>query len=183
MKTGIKVIDAMTEKPITVSPEISLKECSKIMAENHVGALLVKTKGELHGVLTEQDIVRKAVAAGLDTEEESVKGIMEKELTTVEPDKDIFDALVIMRDSNIRHLPVMDDKKMLGLLTLKDVLKIEPQLFDIMVEKFELREESRKPINQQSPNEGICQGCGEYFERLNTVSDSLLCDGCKAEQS
>ena len=183
MKTGIRVIDAMTETPITIFSDITLKDCARIMAENHVGALLVKNDGELQGVLTEQDIVRKGVAAGLNPEKTKVRDIMAKDIITILPEKDIYDALIIMRDSNIRHLPVVDGKKMIGLLTLKDILKIEPQLFDIMVEKFELREESRKPIHQISPHEGICHSCGEYFEKLNNVDNSLLCDSCKAEQS
>ncbi len=183
MKTGIKVIDAMTEKPITVFSDIILKDCARIMADNHVGALMVKDDGKLQGVITEQDIVRKGVSAGLDPKKTKVSDIMAKELITIAPDSDIYEALIKMRDLNIRHLPVMDGSKMIGLLTLKDVLKIEPQLFDIMVEKFELREESRKPIHHISPNEGICESCGEYFEKLNKVDSSLLCDNCKAEQS
>ena len=127
--------------------------------------------------------MRKGVSAGLDPKKTKVSDIMAKELITIAPDSDIYEALIKMRDLNIRHLPVMDGSKMIGLLTLKDVLKIEPQLFDIMVEKFELREESRKPIHHISPNEGICESCGEYFEKLNKVDSSLLCDNCKAEQS
>jgi len=71
---------------------------------------------------------------------------METNLTTTTPDEDIFEALRIMRDYNIRHLPVMHQGKFVGLVTLKDILKIEPDLYEIMVEKIELREAERKPI-------------------------------------
>ena len=86
-----------------------------------------------------------------------------------------------MRDMNIRHLPVTDGSKMLGLLTLKDILKIEPQLFDLLVEKFELREEARKPINNQTENEGICQTCGQYTDNLFEKDALLLCRSCLKE--
>ena len=178
MKTGIKVIDTMTERPIFVSPEMTLQECSRIMADNHVGSLVIKEKSLLKGLITEQDIVRKAVALGLDTKEIDVGSIMVQKLTTIEPEKDIYDALVLMKKLNIRQLPVMKDGEMVGLLTLKDILKIEPQLFDLLVEKFELREESRKPINRIIASEGICEACGGYFEKINDLDGSLLCNSC-----
>lgn len=181
MKTGYKVGDAMTKKPIIVSPTTSLEECSKIMANSHVGSLVIKENNILKGIITEQDIVRKAVALSLDTKKTSVSEIMIKELKTIAPEEDVYDALVIMKDLNIRQLPVMGKGEMVGLLTLKDVLKIQPQLFDLLVEKFELREESRKPIRNIIPNEGICQACGEYSEKIFQVGDSLLCKACKKE--
>lgn len=182
MKTGIKVGDAMTRKPVYVDSKISLEECSKIMANDHVGSLLIKEDNVLKGIVTEQDIVRKAVAVGLDPRKTSVFTIMVKELTTITTEKDIYDALVLMKKLNIRQLPVMENEKMVGLLTLKDILKIEPQLFDLLVEKFELREESRKPIQRHIPSEGICEACGEYTEKVFPIGGSLLCEVCKKEQ-
>lgn len=183
MKTGYKVMHAMTKEPIEVAPDTSLQECSKLMANNHVGSLIIRENGELKGIITEQDIVRKAVAVGLDTEKTTVSEIMVEELTVIEPDKDIYDALVLMKKLNIRQLPVMKNGNMEGLLTLKDILKIEPQLFDLLVEKFELREAERKPIHRFIPTEGVCQACGEYSEKINNVDGTLLCDKCKEEQS
>lgn len=182
MKTGIKVADAMTERPVYADSSTNLQECSKIMANSHVGSLLIKDNEEMVGILTEQDIVRKAVAVGLNTQKTPVSNIMVKEITTIAPEKDIYDALVLMKNLNIRQLPVMENNEMVGLLTLKDILKIEPQLFDLLVEEFELREESRKPIQRHIPSEGICEACGEYTEKISNVSNSLLCKKCKNEQ-
>ncbi|MFH1590785.1 MAG: CBS domain-containing protein [archaeon] len=146
MQTGLKVGDAMTKSPIIVRADSTLVECAKIMASNHVGALVVQANGKPEGVLTEQDIVRGAIATGKDPASTEAGAIVEKKLLTISPDEDIYDALVVMRDANIRHLPVVNEDKMIGLLTLKDILKIQPQLFDLLVEKFEIREESDKPI-------------------------------------
>ena len=176
MKTGYKVCDAMTENPILVSKEASLMECANIMKNNHVGALIIKND-DLH-IITEQDIVRKSVAEGLNVEETEVSKVMNKIGHTIEPQQDIFDALVIMKDENIRHLPVVDGKKMIGLLTLKDILKIEPQLFDLLVEKFELREEERKPINDVKEKEGVCNLCGNYASNLVEKEGVMVCDKC-----
>lgn len=144
MKTGIKVSDAMTEKPIYVTTHVTLSDVAKIMREKHVGGMIVKEGQELKGLVTEQDLVRKAVAEGVDPTTAKISEYMETEIISISPDDDIYEALVKMRDNNIRHLPVMLDTKLLGLLTIKDVLKIQPSLFDLIVEKFEIREHGRK---------------------------------------
>lgn len=180
MKSGYKVADAMTINPISVNADMTLLECAKIMSEKHVGAVVVKSWNSL-GILTEQDIVRKVVANGINLNEK-VNGFMETRLITIPPDMDIYDALVKMRDNNIRHLPVVENNEMVGLLTIKDILKIEPQLFELIVEKFELREESRKPINRIIPTEGICQECGEYSEKVNEIKGTILCENCSKQQ-
>lgn len=178
MKTGYKVCDAMTTRPITISSNSTLQECAKIMHENHVGALIVRENKDLLGIITEQDIVRKSVIHDHNPSQTKAKEVMEKEMHTIEPEKDIFEAILKMKDLNIRHLPVVSNKNMIGLLTLKDVLKIEPQLFDLMVEKFELREEENKPINNPSPREGICNECGKYAEDLLKKDGNLVCYKC-----
>jgi len=178
MKTGIKVCDAMTEQPITISKSKTLKDCAKVMAEHHVGALVIKEGDSLMGIVTEQDIVRKAVVKALDTSKTKVEEIMCTDLVTVEPHMDIFEAMMIMRDKNLRHLPVVSDNKMLGLLTSKDILKIEPQLFDLLVDTIELKEEERKPINNPDEQEGICNKCGEYSENLALKDEVMVCDKC-----
>ena len=182
MKTGYKVYDCMTTKPVSVSPDASLEECAKVMNENHVGALVIKDNHQSKGLITEQDIVRKVVANGINPLTKKVRDFMETKLMTIPSNSDIYDALIKMRDSNIRHLPVVENGKMIGLLTLKDILKIEPQLFELLVEKFELREETRKPINRFIPNEAICQSCGAYVENVKRVKGSLLCERCAKEQ-
>ena len=173
-------MDAMTTKPISINHDTTLLDCAREMDENHVGAVVVKENENSIGIITEQDIVRKVVAKGINPLTEKVKDYMEKKLITISPDRDIYDALILMRDNNIRHLPVVDETKMVGLLTIKDILKIEPQLFDLIVEKFEIREASRKPKSALS--EGVCQGCGEYAEKIKNVNDSLFCEVCAKEQ-
>jgi|TARA_Y100000310_G_scaffold343798_1_gene453081 CBS domain-containing protein len=182
MKSGIQVGDAMTINLVSVGPDMNLVKCSKIMSGNNVGAVIVKDDGATLGILTEKDIVRKAVALGVNVTRKKVGEFMETKLITINPNADIYDALIKMRDNNIRRLPVVQNDELVGLLTVKDVLKIEPQLFDIMVEKFELKEESRKLINTVVPTEGICQSCGAYSKSVKDVKGSTVCGRCAKEQ-
>lgn len=179
MKTGITVADAMTEKPITVAPAMTIQECAKLMTRNKVGSVVVQERGKFLGILTERDITRKVVAEGLSLKKR-VKDVMSVEMLTIDPAQDIFDALALMRDADVRHLPVVSDGRLLGLVTMKDILKIEPDLFDILVQKFELREEARKPVNRITEGEGVCQVCGAYSDDLQSREGSLVCDECRA---
>lgn len=180
MKTGYKVGDAMTLNPVKVSKDITLKECAEIMREKHVGSLLVEEKGKIVGLITEQDMVRKAMADLMDPAKTHVKKIMETQLFTIDPDKDIYDALKTMRDYNIRHLPVISKGKLVGFLTIKDILKIQPQLFELIVEKFELKEETRKPVFGGEENEGICEICGNFSDNIEEASNGQkVCSQCK----
>ncbi len=144
MKTGISVHECMTTKPISVDRGAGLQEASKLMAEHRVGALLVKEGDAAVGIIADQDIVRHFIAKGINPLTKKVRDFQSKDLITISPKADIYDALVKMRNYGIRHLPVVEDGKLIGLLTMKDVLKVEPQLFDIVVEKYEIMEEQRK---------------------------------------
>lgn len=174
MKTGYKVCDAMTRKPVIVSPDATIEECAKVMEKENVGSLLVKNGGALGGIITDQDIVRKIIAKGDNPKTTKVSQYMTKKLVTISPEKDIFEAISIMAELSLKQLPVLDGSKMLGLLTQKDVLKIEPELFDLLVDKLVIKEEESKPIR----NEGACEECGNYCKRLLVRNGSMICNEC-----
>jgi len=154
MQTGIKVGDAMTFNPVTVPPTATLKECAQIMEKNHVGSLLIKESDKLIGIATEQDMVRSGLGKLNNPEKAQIKEIMKLNIHSVSPEEDIADALQAMNDFNIRHLPVMHNGKFVGLITSKDILKIQPHLFETLAETIELKEEERKIKTN-------CQTCGK----------------------
>ena len=178
-ETGIKVHDAMTHNPVTVLVDTTLQECAKVMAETHVGALLIKDGEKIVGVVTEQDIVRKGVLNDMKSSKTPIKEIMETNLIKIDPKEDIVKALQMMGKLNVKHLPVFDKDEFVGLLTTKDVLKIEPQLFEILAEKIELKEEAHKPINRIHEHEGICESCGNYSSHLYPKDGTFVCNNCK----
>ncbi len=183
-KTGYKVCDAMTRKPVAVTPETTIKDAARLMQEKDVGSLVVKEGDSLRGYITEQGIVHKVVASALLPDNVTVQEVMSTDVATIEPNKDIFEALVKMRDEDVRQLPVIDEennRKLVGLLTLKDILKIQPQLFEIIAEKITLREEDRKPVFVAKQIEGTCDKCGKYFKKLYEVEGEFLCNQCLSE--
>jgi len=140
MQTGYKVIDVMTTKPITAGKEMPLVDAAKLMEDTNVNSLLIIENESVAGIITDEDIVRGVVAKGLDAKKLRVKDIMITDVISITPEKDLYDALLLMRDNNIRQLPVIRNKKLTGFLTSKDILKIEPELIDLLVEKYSINE-------------------------------------------
>ncbi len=177
MKTGVKVMDAMTRGLIKVKPESTAADCAKIMLKKSVGGVLVQETGLLIGIVTEKDLVEKVVARNINPKKVKVRDIMTKRLITISPDEDIYEALIKMRKEEVRRLPVIYRSKPVGILTEKDILKIEPSLFDVIVEKMKLREESGKPLSRRL-TKGKCESCGSQ-SRLYSSEGRLVCDVCR----
>jgi CBS domain-containing protein len=176
MKTGVKVMDAMTSNPVVVGPELNLKQCAISMVRNKVGSVIVKKEGKLLGIVTAKDFV-KAIANDVDPEEVRVGDVMVRKIRTIKPDEDIYAALMQMSKKDVRRLPVVHNKELVGVLTINDVLKIQPRLQDLLAEKFRIGFSPRKK-SAVKYLEGECENCGNYAE-LFDARDKLLCANCK----
>jgi CBS domain-containing protein len=163
METGYKVMDIMTNKPVTASRDMTLKDAAALLAKEDVNSLLIIENEQPVGIVTDEDMVRKCVAKGLDSRKLQLKDIACMDLITIGPDKDVYEALLLMREHGIRQLPVVD-KKLVGFLTLKDILKIQPDLIDLWIENYEIREESRKLREMERIAED--DGSDSFFSKL-----------------
>ncbi|MGV8169140.1 MAG: cyclic nucleotide-binding/CBS domain-containing protein [Candidatus Nanoarchaeia archaeon] len=146
MRTGYKVSDIMTVNPVKIDSEASVKECAELMTKKEVGSLLIVKGAKFSGILTEEDVIIKVVAKDILPSKIKAREIMTplKDIISIEPDKDIYDALVLMKESDVRRLPVMMKDKLQGIITMKDIMRIQPDLFDLVVDSYDLREEKRK---------------------------------------
>ncbi len=176
MKTGVKVMDAMTRNPVAVGPELNLKQCAISMIRNKVGSVIVKKEGKLLGIVTAKDFVN-AIANDVNPEEVRVGEVMVRKVRTIKPDEDIYEALMQMSKKDVRRLPVIHNKEVVGMLTVNDVLKIQPRLLDLLTEKFRIGFRPRKKLTVKYL-EGECENCGNYAE-LFDVRGKLLCANCK----
>lgn len=138
VKTGITVMDAMSKNPIYISSNDNVLESTKLMLEKHVGSLLVKEKENLLGILTERDLVRM-ISLGIDPRTTKVRQIMTTKIVTITPEKDIYDAIVLMNKENLRRLPVTVNGRVIGLITLRDILTLQPTLFDLILDMVDIR--------------------------------------------
>src|SRR3989344_2527553 len=123
MKAGINIIDAMNRKPVTVKLDEGLKKCAEKMKEYKADSLVVLNKNKVVGIITEQDFVNKVIALGLNVKSLKAKDIMSKKVVTIKPNRDIYDALKLLQKKDIKQLPVLNKGNLIGLLSLKDILK------------------------------------------------------------
>ena len=115
------VRDAMTPGVETVEPSQPLLDAAKLMKSGDFGSVPVVENGRLVGVLTDRDIVVRAVAQGLDPSSARVGEVASTGPVTVEPDQDLAEALRLMAQHRVRRLPVVDDGKLVGVLSQADV--------------------------------------------------------------
>ncbi|MEK1938978.1 MAG: CBS domain-containing protein [Pseudomonas sp.] len=123
MKTVAEILKAKTRNSIfSVSPETSVLEAVKLMGELGIGALLVTDGGELVGIVSERDYVRKIAMLERDTSA-TVSEIMTAKVITVGPKEGNRHCMQLMTDGHLRHLPVMEEGKLIGLLSIGDLVK------------------------------------------------------------
>ena len=108
--------------------------------------------------------------------------ICTRKITTIKPQADIYDAIMLMRKKKLRRLPVAVNKKVIGYLTLKDILRIQPELFEIAREGYNLRWplDKSKDKEPEAIKEGMCEECGN-FDILYLEDGKLICESCITE--
>jgi CBS domain-containing protein len=106
-----------------VSPDGCVYDAIEMMADKHVGALMVVSEGQLVGVVSERDYARKVILQGKSSKETLVKEIMTSPAIFVTPDQTVEDGMRIMTEKHIRHLPVVEDGILLGVVSIGDLVK------------------------------------------------------------
>ena len=172
---GVPVFEIMSKKPATAPPTIKVSEAAGLMKKHGVGSLIIVKSEVPIGIVTERDILTKVVAQKLEPEEVMIKEIMSAPVICVHPHMDINDAAKQMASLQIRRLPVVEDSILIGLVTEKDILKISPQLIDIIQEYARI---SRYVDRIEERISGYCENCKAFSDQLNDVDGELLCRRC-----
>ncbi len=123
MKTVRSLLQAKGQAVWTIGPDATVYQALKVMADKNVGALLVLEGGELVGVISERDYARKVALRGQTAHSTFVQDIMSTNVISVRPDQTVEDCMALMTDKRIRHLPVMDDGRLMGVISIGDVVK------------------------------------------------------------
>lgn len=136
----INVRDLIRQKGsqvFAVKPDANVLEALKLMAEKNTGAVMVMTGDKVAGILSERDCVRKLELAGKTANKTPVNEIMTSNVLYVEASQSLDECMAIMIDKNIRHLPVYEDGKLLGLISVRDVLKEVVDYQQFMISQLE----------------------------------------------
>lgn len=137
MATVRDMIRKKGSEVITIAPASNVLEAMKLMAKHNTGAVLVMEDGEVRGILSERDCVRKIELSGRLAKDTRVRDIMTSKVITIEADQDLEACMKLMIDRNIRHLPVYANEKLVGLISVRDVLREVVEVQKSMIAQLE----------------------------------------------
>jgi CBS domain-containing protein len=122
MKTIRHILEFKGHDVYSILPDKTVFEGLQMMAKLDIGALLVMEEDKLLGILTERDYARKIILKGKASKDTPVKQIMTKKVITIHPDQTLEEAMQIMSSKHFRHLPIVEDEKVIGVISLGDVV-------------------------------------------------------------
>ena len=122
----MKAKDVMTKDPATLGPEATLGEAATLMRQEDCGSIPIVDGGRLVGIVTDRDIVIRAIATGKDVRSTKVSEVMSADPVCISPDTDVDEAANVMADRQIRRLPVVEDGKLAGILVIGQIARREP---------------------------------------------------------
>jgi CBS domain-containing protein len=120
---NLRVKDVMAKEPVMVESERTVKETAIVMDRSGHGCLLVTSGGRIVGIITERDLVRRALAKGGNMIRTKIKNIMSSPLIVVEPDTSVEEAAKVMAKHRVRRLPVVGPGGLAGLITVSDIAR------------------------------------------------------------
>ncbi len=126
------VWDFMRRKVVTVASGTTVSACAKVMAVRKVSSAVVMEKGRIAGIVTENDIARRVVAMDLNPKASKVDLIMTRDVVTIAPETPIYEAMIRLGQEKIKHLPVVKGRKLVGIITAMDILRVQPAYIDIL---------------------------------------------------
>ena len=124
------ILDSKGINVITIEPGAKLSAAVKLLAERRIGAVLVMTGARIDGILSERDIVRALSASGADALDEPVRSVMSAKVVTCKAADTVAEIMEIMTNRKFRHLPVVEEGKLIGLISIGDVVKTRVQEYE-----------------------------------------------------
>jgi CBS domain-containing protein len=128
---SVELDNIMINKVITTKKETTVKDAVKLMNKYEIGCLVVVENGKPVGIITERDLLKRVLAKSKELRNIKVTEIMSKQLVSVPPNMEIEEATKLMIKKKIKKLPIVKKEKLLGLVTLTDLLRVQPQLISM----------------------------------------------------
>ncbi len=166
----------MSRPPITAKETDSVAAVSKLMVKHNIGCVIITDKaGKPSGIITERDVVHRLAANDVLPSGVKVADAMSKPVITVTPGISVNQAAKLMNHSKIRRLVVVDGGKLIGVLTMKDILEVTPTLIDLMSERNQAGLEAPRSKSRLS---GYCDECETWSDNLVQREGVFVCQDC-----
>ncbi len=181
MEFMMPVRDIMTKDVATIDIKNTVQELALEMLGRNVGSIIVTDKKHPVGIVTERDIVKKIVSKNLQPNEISIRELMSTPLITIPSTEDVTDAMFRMIKMGIRRLPVVENARLIGIITDIDLLAASAEMGSIFsdlisVHRDRMRSMEVPPLGLR---QGICERCGIFKADLLSVNGQFLCEDCR----
>jgi len=183
---NIFVSDVMTREPVVIGPNANLLECAKKMVRKKVGSLPILEGNKLVGFISQIDILWALVKKSrLDLSKIKAIDISPKKIATLKSETSIPEAIKMMKKFKFEKFPVVDNKKLVGIITVRDILNFHPEFYPELEEFAKIREETEKLKRVEKAKskpvveEGVCEECGKR-DMLYRIHGMLVCESCKS---
>ena len=170
----------MTKGVATIDIKSNVTELATNMLNIDVGSIIITDNNAPVGIVTERDIVKKITSKNMKPDEISIKDLMTSPLITIPGSEDVNDAMQKMVKMQIRRLPIVENSKLVGIVTDIDLIAISAEMGNIFSNLIEMHRE-RISSMELPPQvlQGICEECGDLVDNLRFVNGTLLCENCR----
>ncbi|MGM5480398.1 MAG: CBS domain-containing protein [Nanobdellota archaeon] len=143
--SSLKISEIMTRNPVVIRKGSTVSDAAAKMKQYNVGSAPVLLKKKVVGFFTGDDMVFKVLAEGKNPKTTLIDDVMVEDIVSLKPDASVQEAMEAMSEHEIKRLPIIDyDQQLVGYITIKDILRIEPTMADIAVERLRFAEEKRQ---------------------------------------
>lgn len=142
----IKAEDVMSTKVAVIDEDFSARKAAEIMAQEDVSAIIITVKGKAQGILTERDILKRIVAEDKNSRKTKVKDIMSSPLVTIKPSTLLEEAAKLMFENKIKNLPVTRENRLIGLINLEDICRLQPEILRLLKQTMETPKNLQKVL-------------------------------------
>ncbi len=178
----VVVRDIMSRPVITVKESDTASNVAKLMAKHGIGCVLVSgRRGETIGIVTERDIVQRIAAKNLLPSKVTASESMSKPVITIRSNASVTDAAKLMNQKKVRRLAVIEDGKLAGILTMKDILEVTPAIIDLASERTRVGGRSERERPGRSGLSGYCDECETWSDSLVQKDGIFLCQDCSRD--
>jgi CBS domain-containing protein len=172
----VLVRDIMASPPVTAAADLPLIDAARLMKERNIGSLIVEDPSHRPlGIVTERDLVGKAMAEGLDPKATRLRELMSSPLLTIPADMDVLDAAKTMARHHVRRLPVLNGTRLLGVVSERDILEVSPDLIEVTRLRMPEAEDGREQAVRR------CDHCDGLTDRISAGDGRVLCEDCWEE--
>ena len=128
----IKAEDVMATEVAIMDKSVSVKKAAEVMAHEDISAIIVTVEGKAQGIVTERDILKRIVVEDKNAGKTKVKDIMSSPLVAIEPSSNLEEAARIMFEKKIKNLPVTHENRLVGLINLQDICRLQPEILRLL---------------------------------------------------